>query len=173
MPCCDCQRQNHKARLSEGVQIMNYQELSKTLNRPYNTVRKWRGEIEKISGHQFNRIKVRNGRGRKNRVAYDFSMEDMQDFLEFKKLLLSGKSKEKAIAEIWGNSDEEKRAEQEDRLFRLTRNFNIAKGKIKALEDKKQALQNEIYTLNNQMTALSSRVEALENKGFINKLKKK
>ncbi|WP_407350116.1 hypothetical protein VNN41_06945 [Lactococcus garvieae] len=152
---------------------MNYQDLAQAINRPYNTVRKWRGDIEEISGHQFHRIKVKNGRGQKHRVAYDFSKEDVQDFLEFKKLLLSGKSKEKAISEIWGNLAEEIQDKQEDRLTRLTRNFNIAKSKIKVLEDKKQALQREIYTLKNQLTALSNRVEALENKGIINKFKKK
>lgn len=152
---------------------MNYQELGNALNRPYNTVRKWRGEIEKVSGHQFNRIRVRNGRGRKHRVTYDFSKEDVQDFLTFKKLLLEGLSKEKAISEIWGNLAEKIQDKQEDRLTRLTRYFNIAKSKIRVLEDKNQTLQSEVHTLNNQMTALSKRVESLENKGFMNKLKKK
>lgn len=152
---------------------MNYQDLAQAINRPYNTVRKWRGEIEKVSGHQFNRIRVRNGLGRKHRVAYDFSNEDAQDFLTFKKLLLEGLSKEKAISEIWGNLAEKIQDKQEDRLTRLTRNFNIAKSKIRVLDDKNQTLQSEVHTLNNQMTALSKRVESLENKGFMNKLKKK
>lgn len=51
---------------------MNYKELAVKLNRPYNTIRKWRGEIEKLSGHNFKRIKVKNGRARKNRTTYDF-----------------------------------------------------------------------------------------------------
>jgi len=152
---------------------MNYQDLAQALNRPYNTVRKWRGEIEKISGHSFTRIKVRNGRGRKNRTAYDFSKEDVQDFLDFEKLLRDGKSKEQAISDIWGNLVEESQEEQENRLSRLTKNFNIAKGKIRALEEKNQTLRSEVNTLRNQITALSQRVEALENKGFMNKLLKK
>jgi polyhydroxyalkanoate synthesis regulator phasin len=152
---------------------MNYQDLAQALNRPYNTVRKWRGEIEKISGHSFTRIRVRNGRGRKNRTAYDFSNEDVQDFLDFKKLLHDGKGKEQAISEIWGNLVEESLEEQENRFSRLTKNFNVAKGKISTLEEKNQTLRSEVNTLNNQMTALSQRVDALENKGIINKLKKK
>lgn len=83
-----------------------------------------------------------------------------------------GKSKEYAISEIWGNLAEEKRAEQDDRLSRLTRNFNIAKGKIKNLEDKNQILQRNITTLHNQVMALTERVEALENKGLKNIFKK-
>ncbi|WP_338961257.1 hypothetical protein [Lactococcus garvieae] len=152
---------------------MNYHELAEALNRPYNTIRKWRGEVEKISGYHFERIKVRNGRGRKNRTTYNFSQEDLQDFLEFEKLLLDGKSKENAISEIWGNLAEEERSKQEDRLSRLTRNFNIAKGKIRDLEKHNKNLQSDVATLHNQAMALAKRVEALENKGFMNKLKKK
>lgn len=151
---------------------MNYKELAVKLNRPYNTIRKWRGEIEKLSGHHFKRIKVKNGRGRKNRTTYDFSKDDLQDFLELEKLLLGGKSKEYAISEIWGNLAEEKRSEQDDRLSKLTRNFNIAKGKIKTLEDKNQVLQRNITTLHNQVMVLTERVEALENKGLKNIFKK-
>ncbi|WP_394304554.1 hypothetical protein [Lactococcus muris] len=152
---------------------MNYYELAEALQRPYNTIRKWRGEIEKISGHQFNRIKVRNGRGRKNRTTYDFSEEDLQDFIEFEKLLLEGKSKENAISEVWGNLAEEKRSEQESRITRLTRNFNIAKGKIRDLEKYNKNLQSDIATLHNQVMALTERVEALENKGLKNIFKKR
>lgn len=53
---------------------MNYAELANQINRPYNTVRKWRNEITAVSGYEFTRIKVRNGRGRRqNRTTYDFS----------------------------------------------------------------------------------------------------
>lgn len=152
---------------------MNYHELAEALNRPYNTIRKWRGEIEKVSGYRFKRIKVRNGRGRKNRTTYDFSEEDLQDFIEFEKLLMDGKNKENAISEIWGNLAEEKSSEQEDRLSRLTCNFNNAKGKIRDLEKHNKNLQSDIATLHNQAMALAKRVKALENKGFMNKLKKK
>ena len=151
---------------------MNYKELAVQLNRPYNTIRKWRGEIEKLSGHHFKRIKVKNGKRRKNRTTYDFSKDDLQDFLELEKLLSDGKSKEYAISEIWGNLAEEKCSEQDNRLSRLTRNFNIAKGKIKTLEDKNKVLQRNITTLQNQVMALTKRVEALENKGLKNIFKK-
>lgn len=151
---------------------MNYQDLAKALNRPYNTVRKWRGEIEKISGHQFNRIKVRNGKGRKNRTTYNFSKDDLDDFIEFEKLLSEGKSKVAAISEIWGNLVEEEQSKQDERISRLIRNFNIAKSKIDTLEKKNEVLERELTTLYNRITALTNRVEALENKGFKNIFRK-
>ena len=152
---------------------MNYQNLADKLNRPYNTIRKWRGEIEKISGHQFKRIKVRNGKGRKNRTTYDFSEDDLEDFIEFEKLLSEGKNKEAAISEIWGNLVEEKQSEQNERLSRLIRNFNIAKSKIETLEKKNKISERELATLHNEVVALTNRVEALENKGLKNILKKR
>ena len=151
---------------------MNYQNLADKLNRPYNTIRKWRGEIEKISGHQFKRIKVRNGKGRKNRTTYDFSEDDLEDFIEFEKLLSEGKRKEDVISEIWGNLAEEKQSEQDERLSRLIRNFNIAKSKIEILEKKNKVSERELATLHNEVVALTNRVEALENKGFKNIFKK-
>lgn len=151
---------------------MNYQDLAKALNRPYNTVRKWRGEIEKISGHQFNRIKVRNGKGRKNRTTYNFSKDDLNDFIEFEKLLSEGKSKVAAISEIWGNLVEEEQSKQDERISRLIRNFNIAKSKIETLERKNEVLERELTTLYNRITALTNRVEALEDKGFKNIFRK-
>lgn len=152
---------------------MNYQKLADNFNRSYNTIRKQRGEIEKISGHHFKRIKVRNGKGRRNRTTYDFSEDDLKDFIEFEKLLSEGKNKEAAISEIWDNLVEEKQSEQDERLSRLIRNFNIAKGKIRDLEKYNKTLQSDIATLHNQVMALTNRVEALENKGFMNKLKRK
>ena len=116
---------------------------------------------------------MRNGKGRRNRTTYDFSEDDLKDFIEFEKLLSEGKNKEAAISEIWGNLAEEKRSEQESRITRLTRNFNIAKGKIRDLEKYNKTLQSDIATLHNQVMALTNRVEALENKGFMNKLKRK
>lgn len=151
---------------------MNYQNLADKLNRPYNTIRKWRGEIEKISGHQFKRIKVKNGKGRKNRTTYDFSEDDLENFLEFEKLLSEGKRKEDAISEIWGNLVEEKQSEQDERISRLIRNFNIAKLKIETLEKKNEVSERELATLHNEVMALTNRVEALENKGFKNIFKK-
>ncbi|WP_307984577.1 hypothetical protein [uncultured Lactococcus sp.] len=115
---------------------------------------------------------MRNGKGRRNRTTYDFSEDDLKDFIEFEKLLSEGKNKEAAISEIWGNLAEEKRSEQESRITRLTRNFNIAKGKIRDLEKYNKTLQSDIATLHNQVMALTNRVEALENKGFKNIFKK-
>lgn len=158
---------------SGEIKSMNYQDLAKVLNRPYNTIRKWRGEIEKISGHHFKRIKVRNGKGRKNRTTYDFSEDDLKDFIEFEKLLSEGKNKEAAISEIWGNLVEEKQSEQDERISRLIRDFNIAKSKIETLEKKNKISERELATLHNRVMALTNRVEALENKGFMNKLKRK
>ncbi|MFA9336770.1 hypothetical protein [Lactococcus sp. SK2-659] len=124
---------------------MNYRELAEAIDRPYNTIRKWRGEITKISGNEFNRIKVRNGRGRKNRTAYDFDDLDVKCFKEFDRLLKTGKNKVEAIREVFGNKEVEELQKE----------------------------QSELDTLRTNTSDLTERIKNLENRGLMNKLKKK
>lgn len=147
---------------------MNYRELAARINRPYNTVRKWRGEITKISGCDFNRIKVRNGRGRKNRTTYDFTEIDVENFKKLDALLKSGASMQKAITQIFSNPKREVEQEKADRFHRMQVNLNVCKRKIEKLESRNDNLESEMSTLQNKLNVL----EAQENRGFKNIFKK-
>ena len=105
-------------------------------------------------------------KGEKNRTTYNFSKDNLDDFLEFEKLLSEGKRKVATISEIQGNLVEEKQSEQNESLSRLIRNFNIAKSKIETLEKKNKISEKELATLHNEVMALSNRVETLENKAL-------
>lgn len=151
---------------------MNYHELADALHRPYNTVRKWRGEIAAISGIDFERIKVRNGRGRKNRTTYDFSSHDLENFKKLNILLQSGTSKIEAITQIFGNEKREAEKAKADELLKVKVNINLTIRKIKHLEEENKELKSELSTLNKTLKALTNRVQALENKSFKNIFKK-
>ncbi len=151
---------------------MNYHELADAINRPYNTVRKWRGEIAAISGIDFERIKVRNGRGRKNRPTYDFSSHDLENFKKLNILLQSGTSKIEAITQIFGNENREAEKAKADELLKVKVNINLTIRKIKHLEEENKELKSELSTLNKTLNALTNRVQALENKSFKNIFKK-
>lgn len=151
---------------------MNYHELADALNRPYNTVRKWRGEIAAISGIDFERIKVRNGRGRKNRTTYDFSSHDLENFKKLNILLQSGTSKIEAITQIFGNEKREAEKAKADELLKVKVNINLTIRKIKHLEEENKELKSELSTLNRTLNALTDRVQALENKSLKNIFKK-
>lgn len=151
---------------------MNYHELADTLHRPYNTVRKWRGEIAAISGIDFERVKVRNGRGRKNRTTYDFSSHDLENFKKLNVLLQSGTSKIEAITQIFGNEKREAELAKADELLKVKVNINLTIGKIKHLEEENKELKSELSTLNRTLNALTNRVQALENKSLKNIFKK-
>ncbi|WP_285122760.1 hypothetical protein [Lactococcus petauri] len=151
---------------------MNYHELAGALHRPYNTVRKWRGEIAAISGIDFERIKVRNGRGRKNRTTYDFSSHDLENFKKLNILLQSGTSKIEAITQIFGNEKREAEKAKADELLKVKVNINLTIRKIKHLEEENKELKSELSTLNKTLNALTNRVQALENKSFKNIFKK-
>lgn len=151
---------------------MNYHELADAINRPYNTVRKWRGEIAAISGIDFERIKVRNGRGRKNRTTYDFSSHDLENFKKLNVLLQSGTSKIEAITQIFGNEKREAENAKADELLKVKVNINLTIRKIKHLEEENKELKSELSTLHRTLNALTNRVQALENKSLKNIFKK-
>lgn len=151
---------------------MNYHELADAINRPYNTVRKWRGEIAAISGIDFERVKVRNGRGRKNRTTYDFSSHDLENFKKLNVLLQSGTSKIEAITQIFGNEKREAEKAKADELLKVKVNINLTIRKIKHLEEENKELKSELSTLHRTLNALTNRVQALENKSLKNIFKK-
>lgn len=151
---------------------MNYHELADALHRPYNTVRKWRGEIAAISGIDFERVKVRNGRGRKNRTTYDFSSHNLENFKKLNVLLQSGTSKIEAITQIFGNEKREAEKAKADELLKVKVNINLTIRKIKHLEEENKELKSELSTLHRTLNALTNRVQALENKSLKNIFKK-
>ncbi|WP_339014128.1 hypothetical protein VNN36_03845 [Lactococcus garvieae] len=151
---------------------MNYHELANAINRPYNTVRKWRGEIAAISGIDFEIVKVRNGRGRKNRTTYDFSSHDLENFKKLNALLQSGTSKIEAITQIFGNEKREAENAKADELLKVKVNINLTIRKIKHLEEENKELKSELSTLHRTLNALTNRVQALENKSLKNIFKK-
>lgn len=144
---------------------MNYQELSAELNRPLSTIRKWRAEIERISGIDFERIKVRNGKRRKNRTTYDFTQKDVENFKDFIKLLKEGKSKEQAIILTFGSVELRKKKSEEKKTALLNK-------RLLKLENDQHDIQSQITLLLNEVRTISGRVESLENKGFKNIFRK-
>lgn len=152
---------------------MNYRELAEAIDRPYNTVRKWRGEITKVSGNEFKRIKVRNGRGRKNRTTYDFDELDVKCFKELDRLLKIGKNKVEAIYEVFGNKEVEKLQKQKSDFEILERQNQALRGQIKALSKRIQDQKSDLDTLKTKTSDLTERIETLEKRGLKNIFNKK
>ncbi|WEV61287.1 hypothetical protein OZX68_03400 [Streptococcaceae bacterium ESL0729] len=142
----------------------NYAALSKELGRSYDTIRKWRSDITRISGYEFKRTKVINGRGRKNRTIYYFTEDDLDCFKDMAEMIDSGKTKEQAISEIFGNIEESKKAKSErfldDSLRKLFHNG-------KNLQTELASLTKQVSVQSKKINELQNRLEVLENKkGF-------
>ncbi|KZK39639.1 hypothetical protein QK916_05400 [Lactococcus lactis] len=152
---------------------MNYRELAEAIDRPYNTVRKWRGEITKISGNEFKRIKVKNGRGRKNRTTYDFNELDVKCFKELDALLKTGTNKVEAIYEVFGNKEVEELQKQKNDFEILERKSQALRRQIVALSKRIQDQQSELDTLKTKTSDLTERIETLEKRGIKNIFNKK
>ena len=152
---------------------MNYRELAEAIDRPYNTVRKWRGEITKISGNEFKRIKVKNGRGRKNRTTYDFNELDVKCFKELDALLKTGTNKVEAIYEVFVNKEVEELQKQKNDFEILERKSQALRRQIVALSKRIQDQQSELDTLKTKTSDLTERIETLEKRGIKNIFNKK
>ena len=152
---------------------MNYRELAEAIDRPYNTVRKWRGEIANISGNEFKRIKVKNGRGRKNRTTYDFNELDVKCFKELDALLKTGTNKVEAIYEVFGNKEVEELQKQKNDFEILERKSQALRQQIVALSKRIQDQQSELDTLKTKTSDLTERIETLEKRGIKNIFNKK
>ncbi|MBL1223911.1 hypothetical protein [Enterococcus sp. BWR-S5] len=143
---------------------MNYQELATTLNRPLSTVRKWRADIAKIRGYDFEQMKVWTGRGRKCRIAYYFSLEQVEKFKELNKLLQSGEGKEQAITQVFGSKEQEEKT-LEEKMSTLAK---VLQSQLK----KNEEMEKQLIALTRKNNDLTDRVEALENKGLKSIFKK-
>ncbi|WP_353726826.1 hypothetical protein ABQ274_07395 [Lactococcus lactis] len=152
---------------------MNYRELAEAIDRPYNTVRKWCGEIANISGNEFKRIKVKNGRGRKNRTTYDFNELDVKCFKELDALLKTGTNKVEAIYEVFGNKEVEELQKQKNDFEILERKSQALRRQIVALSKRIQDQQSELDTLKTKTSDLTERIETLEKRGIKNIFNKK
>lgn len=152
---------------------MNYRELAEAIDRPYNTVRKWRGEVTKISGNEFKQIKVKNGRGRKNRTIYNFDELDVKYFKELDRLLKTGKNKIEAIHEVFGNKEVEELQKQNNDFDSLERKSQALRGQIKTLSKRIQDQKSELDTLKIKTSDLIERIETLEKRGIKNIFNKK
>lgn len=152
---------------------MNYRELAEAIDRPYNTVRKWRGEITSVSGKEFQSIRVRNGRGRKNRTTYDFNELDVKSFLELDELLKAKVNKIEAIHKVFGNKIVEELQKEKNDFESLDRQDKALRKQIIALSKRMQSQQSEINTLNEKNNDLTERIKSLESKGIMSKFKKK
>lgn len=147
-----------------------YEDIMEATGKSYSAVKKWRISIERLSGYEFKKIKIKVTR-KHVKDHYQFTEEEFEKFIKLSKRIDETKNMTEAVTAIWGDlKSAEERALKQD----------VAELK-KFKEKQKDSNQNtafQIISLKNDITRLQKleeRLEALEEKqakGFFSKLKK-
>ena len=147
-----------------------YKDIMEATGKSYSAVKKWRISIERLSGYEFKKVKIKVTR-KHVKDHYQFTEEEFEKFIKLSKRIDETKNMTEAVTAIWGDlKSAEERALKKD-LVELK----------KFKEEQKESNKNtafQIISLKNdirRLQKLEERLEALEEKqgkGFFSKLKK-
>ena len=147
-----------------------YKDIMESTGKSYSAVKKWRISIERLSGYEFKKVKIKVTR-KHVKDHYQFTEEEFEKFIKLSKRIDETKNMTEAVTAIWGDL---KSAEE--------RALKQAVAELKKFKEKqKESNKNtafQIISLKNdirRLQKLEERLEALEEKqgkGFFSKLKK-
>lgn len=147
-----------------------YEDIMEATGKSYSAVKKWRISIERLSGYEFKKVKIKVAR-KHVKDHYQFTEEEFEKFIKLSKRIDETKNMTEAVTAIWGDLKS-----AEERALKL----DVAELK-KFKEKQKESNKNtafQIISLKNdirRLQKLEERLEALEEKqakGFFSKLKK-
>ena len=151
----------------------NYYEneyIMEATGKSYSSVKKWRISIERLSGYEFKKVKIKVT-CKHVKDHYQFTEEEFEKFIKLSKRIDETKNMTEAVTAIWGDlKSAEERALKQDVA-------ELKKFKEKQRDSNKNTAF-QIISLKNDITRLQKleeRLEALEEKqakGFFSKLKK-
>lgn len=147
-----------------------YKDIMEATGKSYSAVKKWRISIERLSGYEFKKVKIKVTR-KHVKDHYQFTEEEFEKFIKLSKRIDETKNMIEAVTAIWGDL---KSAEE--------RALKIDVAELKKFQEKQKESNKstafQIISLKNdirRLQKLEERLEALEekqDKGFFSKLKK-
>lgn len=149
-----------------------YEDIEKKTGKSHSTVKRWRREIEKISGYKFEQEYIRTSKKTHNWV-YVFTKDEMQKFISLSDELFFGEKLDSSIKKVWGDLDaqlEQDLSEDIDSLRVAFEKYQIkVKQNIKELENWNTNLAQRVYTLETKLKEL----EEEKSKSFFQKIKER
>ncbi len=147
-----------------------YKDIMEATGKSYSAVKKWRISIERLSGYEFKKVKIKVTR-KYVKDHYQFTEEEFEKFIKLSKRIDETKNMTEAVTAIWGDlKSAEERALKQD-VVELKEFKEKQKESNKSTNFQIISLKNSIRRLEK----LEERLEALEEKqgkGFFSKLKK-
>ena len=137
-----------------------YEDIMEATGKSYSAVKKWRISIERLSGYEFKKVKIKVTR-KHVKDHYQFTEEEFEKFIKLSKRIDETKNMTEAVTAIWGDlkSAEERALKQDVAELKNDVNFKLISlemdlKKLKKLEERLEALEEK------------------QGKGFFSKLKK-
>ena len=147
-----------------------YEDIMEATGKSYSAVKKWRIRIERLSGYEFKKVKIKVTH-KHVKDHYQFTEEEFEKFIKLSKRIDETKNMTEAVTAVWGDlKSAEERALKQD-VAELKKFQENQKIKNKDVNFKLISLEMDLKTLKK----LEERLEALEEKqakGFFSKLKK-
>ena len=147
-----------------------YKDIMEATGKSYSAVKKWRISIERLSGYEFKKVKIKVTR-KHVKDHYQFTEEEFEKFIKLSKRIDETKNMTEAVTAVWGVlKSAEERALKQDVV-------ELKEFKEKQKESNKNTAFQIISLKNSirRLEKLEERLEALEEKqgkGFFSKLKK-
>lgn len=147
-----------------------YKDIMEVTGKSYSAVKKWRISIERLSGYEFKKVKIKVTR-KHVKDRYQFTEEEFEKFIKLSKRIDETKNMTEAVTAIWGDlKSAEERALKQDvadlKRFKEKQNESNKSTNFQII-----SLKNDIRRLQK----LEERLEALEekqSKGFFSKMRK-
>ena len=147
-----------------------YNDIVEATGKSYSAVKKWRISIERLSGYEFKKVKIKVTR-KHVKDHYQFTEEEFEKFIKLSKRIDKTKNMTEAVTAIWGDlKSAEERALKQD-IADLKKFKEKQKESNKSTNFRIISLKNDIRKLQK----LEERLEALEEKqakGFFSKIRK-
>ena len=147
-----------------------YEDIMEAAGKSYSAVKKWRISIERLSGYEFKKVKIKVTH-KHVKDHYQFTEEEFEKFIKLSKRIDETKNMTEAVTAVWG---ELKSAEE--------RALKLDVAELKKFQEKQKESNKstafQIISLKNsirRLEKLEERLEALEEKqgkGLFSKLKK-
>lgn len=147
-----------------------YEDIMQATGKSYSAVKKWRISIERLSGYEFKKVKIKVTR-KHVKDHYRFTEEEFEKFVKLSKRIDKTKNMTEAVTAIWGDlKSAEERVLKQD-VAELKNFQEKQKMNNKDVNFKLISLEMDLKRLKK----IEERLEALEEnqgKGFFSKLKK-
>lgn len=145
-----------------------YKDIMEATGKSFSSVKKWRITVERLSGHEFKKTRMRVSRRRVQDV-YQFTEDEFDKFIRLSERINETKNMAQSVTEIWGDlkAHEERQLKKSVELHGKRINRLLGSDKQKSIE---------ISVLKDRVEKLEERIEVLEEnqkQGLFFKIKNK